>query len=521
MKILPYISAFFLLSTWYASSAQYIIQTDGEHTIGALTKSLGSNSIEPLYTRLNIYKAGKDVKEEDLRKNPHILAYEIDQRLTNRTDPDDLFYPMQYNLPLINIAPVWESLPQAVDYGGREVVVAILDDGFQIDHPELIDNIYTNSGEIPLNGIDDDNNGIIDDYQGWNQNRGDGQHAVKTHGTAVAGIIGAKGNNSEGIAGVSWNVKMLPISGIDFRSDIIGALANIADLRRAWNESNGQRGVYIVVSSYSGGIPSAFPDGIGNGLWCNLYDEMGELGILSVGATVNNDTDIEISGDMPSLCTSPYLVVTTNIDQNAVKVRNAGFSSISVDLGAPGSDIITTNVGSDYSPFTGTSAATPHVAGVAAQLFCTPCPTFYETIINDPGRSVLDVRSAILNTTVPESSLTDVTTTGGRLDAGGALAAMQTTICGGSRGDLDIQLNTISYDDDVLTLAYETPNNDEYTYMVSNISGQVMATGTVRIPFFGDKILTLDLEELPAGVYIVSLIGANEVSSTTFLAPGF
>ncbi len=510
-----------LLCSWVAASGQYIVQTDGELSPALLSKSLHTTSVQPLYSRLNIYRVGKDVSEDALRKNPNVIAYEADEPLVNRDEPDDLFYNLQYNLPLINIEPVWESLPLAVDYGGREVVVAILDDGFQIDHPDLAENIYTNTREIPGNGIDDDSNGIIDDYQGWNQNRGDGQHAVKTHGTAVAGIIGARGNNGEGIAGVSWNVKMLPISGIDFKGDIIGALANIADLRRAWNESNGQEGAYIVVTSYSGGIPSAFPDGIGNGLWCRLYDDLGELGVLSVGATVNNDTDIEVSGDMPSLCTSPYLIVTTNIDQNAVKVRNAGFSNISVDLGAPGSDIITTNVGDEYSPFTGTSAATPHVAGVAVQLFCTPCPTFYETIINDPPTSVLDVRSAILNTVVPESSLTNITTTGGRLDAGAALEAMKTSICGGSRGDLSIELRAIAYDSDVLTLAYETPNNEDYTYMVSNIAGQVMATGDVQVPFFGDKILSLEVGELPTGVYVVSLVGIDEVSSTTFFAPGF
>lgn len=500
--------------------SQYIVQATPSGGTALQQMSLKSPTIttKTLWEEQSLFLVEGLSTVRDISKLPGIISIEKDERLYNRDTPDDTFYADQYSLSLINVAPLWDAIPNAVDFAGREVVIAILDDGFQIDHPDLAANIYINDGEIPNNGIDDDGNGIIDDYQGWNQNRGDGQHIPKTHGTSVAGIIGAEGNNSEGITGTSWNVKMLPISGIDFKSDIIGALRNIANLRRLWNESNGQEGAYIVVSSYSGGIPQAFPDGLGNTAWCNLYEELGELGVLSIGATVNTESDIDQTGDMPSLCNSKYLIVTTNIDQNAVKVRNAGFSSNSVDLGAPGRDIITCNVGNNYNTFTGTSAATPHVAGVAVQLFCTPCPNFYNTINEDPARSVLDVRSAILNTVVPEASLRGITTSGGRLNAAGAIAAMQTSICGGSRGTITIDIEAIDYDGATLTLEFETPNNDSYTYLVSNMSGQLMETGDVRIPFFGDKILTLEIGDLPFGIYNVTLVGTDEVASTRFFS---
>ncbi|TET60987.1 hypothetical protein E3J48_06095, partial [Candidatus Aerophobetes bacterium] len=96
--------------------------------------------------------------------------------------------------------------------GSREVVIAVIDTGIQIDHPDLASNIWTNPGEIAGNGIDDDNNGYIDDTHGWDFRNNDSSvyDGIDWHGTHVAGIVGAVGNNGQGIAGVNWQVKIMP-----------------------------------------------------------------------------------------------------------------------------------------------------------------------------------------------------------------------------------------------------------------------------------------------------------------------
>src|SRR6185437_15744294 len=108
----------------------------------------------------------------------------------------------------IDVFPLW----QKGYVGSRKVLVAVLDTGIEWDHPDLQANLYTNAGEIAGNGVDDDHNGFIDDIHGWNFHDGNANSTDDNgHGTHCAGIIGAVGNNGIGVAGVNWNVSLLPV----------------------------------------------------------------------------------------------------------------------------------------------------------------------------------------------------------------------------------------------------------------------------------------------------------------------
>lgn len=516
MRLLAYLLA---LVTAIPCQAQYIV-TLSPSKAKPIIQSLNQRaavSTKVLDPQEHIILVDGAIDIAALETMDGVVAIELDADLLPRSTPNDLFYRDQYGLSMINMPEVWSTITDAVDYGGREIVVAVLDDGFQVDHPDLINRIYINEGEIPNNGIDDDQNGLVDDYKGWNIDTNNDNHMKNVHGTSVAGIIGAEGDNGEGMAGVSWNVKILPISGIDRKSEIIEAYGKLRNIRKLYNDSLGRYGAYIVANNYSGGIPGAFANA--NETWCSQYDNMGEVGILSIGATVNSDSDIDQDGDMPSTCTSPYLIVTTNIDANAVKVRSAGYSLNNVDLGAPGRDIITTTVAGSYHNFSGTSASAPHVAGVASLLFATPCPAFYQLTIDDPAQAALQVREAILSSTSSTSSLLDITTTGGRLNAAGAFSVMQTG-CGGSVGPIGIQLGVTQLSTNTLEIRYETPDQSEYQLLLTDITGRTLLRQDLDIPFYEAKRQTISFDPMPAGVYIITIVGKDEVASVRYFHRG-
>lgn len=513
------IIAFFVSMTLSTLSAQYIVQIEEGYSAQVLQSIANRspyNHSKVLDEKMGFFLVNSSLSKSDLLKIPQVLIVEEEGELEKRATPNDDLYSNQYSMDLIGMRSVWETITDAVDFGGREVVVAILDDGFQVDHEDLRNNIFINSNEIPDNGLDDDGNGLIDDVRGWNIDTNNDDHDKETHGTSVAGIIGAEGDNNIGVAGVSWKVKILPISGINLKSEIIQGFAKIRDLRDLYNKTNGEKGAYIVVTNYSGGISEAFAED--NELWCGQYDALGAVGVLSVGATTNRNDNVEVVGDMPSTCTSPFLIVTTNTNANDSKVSSAGFGEISVDIGAPGDNVVTTNIADGYKEFKGTSASAPHVAGAAALLFSTPCPTFNQLTIDNPENAALAVKNAIFDSAKPIDGLVDISTTGGRLNVDGAFKLMQ-TLCGGSSGDLAV--STISpnpvREDESLTVKYQTPDSEPYSLRITNVMGQTVYREIIYPPFFGDKINIIPMNKgwLP-GIYILSIYNDQSISSSKF-----
>lgn len=311
----------------------------------------------------------------------------------------------------------WDLTTGGLTAQGDTIVVAILDNGIKLSHEDLGDNVWINYAEIPNNGIDDDNNGYIDDYNGWNSNTNDDNVAGGSHGTPVAGIIGAQGNNNKGIAGVNWDIKMMIIRN-DFNANeanVLIAYGYALTQRKRYNATCGAEGAYVVVTNASWGIDRG--KAADHPLWCAFYDTLGTHGILNVGATANSNDNVESAGDMPTTCTSDYMIGVTNINRTGNKVQAAAFGNISIDLGAPGDGTYTlSNNTGDYGSFSGTSAAAPHVAGAVGFLYAAACSDFISWSRLYPDSAAQKMKEFILTGVDLNSSLTNITVSDGDLN---------------------------------------------------------------------------------------------------------
>jgi len=294
-------------------------------------------------------------------------------------------------------------------------------------------NLWINHGEIDGNNFDDDGNGYKDDYIGYNANSNINSSATTddiyttgySHGTAVAGIVGAKGNNSKGVAGINWDVKLMIVKnqGIS-ESQVMKAYDYPLTMRKLYNENNGTKGAFVVAVNSSWGIDNADPSSYP--LWCAFYDEMGEAGILNAGATANANTNVDVDGDMPTGCSSDYLITVTNIKRNDQKETQAGYGLTTIDLGAFGEAAYTISDTdpTGYDPFGGTSGATPQVAGAIGLLYSAPCPSFADLYLTDPAAAALKAKEYIINGGDANSSIQNITVSGKRLNLNGMLTQL-------------------------------------------------------------------------------------------------
>jgi serine protease len=310
----------------------------------------------------------------------------------------------------------WDITTGGLTAFGDTIVVCVIDGGIDLNHQDFEDNRWINYQEIPDNGIDDDENGYVDDYLGWVPALENDDIAGTNHGTAVAGIVGAQGNNGLGVTGVSWNVKVMIV-----RRNISASESNVLEAytyalvqRRLYNETNGEKGAFVVATNASWGQNFGHPEDYP--LWCAMYDTLGNAGILNCGATANLDINVEEEGDMPTNCTSDYLIGVTNLNRFDQKVTNAAYGPISIDLGAYGADTWTTSIGNSYNGFSGTSGATPHVTGTIGLLYAVPCEGFISLAKTAPAAAALLMKQVILSGVTPNESLDTITVTGGRLN---------------------------------------------------------------------------------------------------------
>jgi subtilisin family serine protease len=291
------------------------------------------------------------------------------------------------------------SAPQIWDLttGDKQFVIASIDTGIDYNHPDLASNIWYNTAET-LNGQDDDGNGYVDDIRGWNfvdatNTPMDGQG----HGTHTAGTMGAVGNNGIGVAGVNWHCQLMPLRFLDntgngIISDAADALHYVADFRR--------RGVNIKITNNSwggGGYSSTFKSALA---------ENAALGILFMAAAGNDAQNNDQYPFYPSSYNESNILAIAATDGYDALANFSHYGSNSVHLAAPGVDTYSTLYGGRYSYMSGTSMATPHVAGVAALLW-----SLWPTARAD------DIRDAILKGVDVIPALIGKTITGGRLNA--------------------------------------------------------------------------------------------------------
>src|SRR5690606_25931214 len=211
--------------------------------------------------------------------------------------------------------------------------------------------------EIPGNGIDDDNNGYIDDINGWNPKTNSGNlGSGNYHATHVGGIISAKSDNSLQVAGVNWNVKLMSINGSSGNtSTVLAAYGYVLKQKKIYIETNGERGANVVATNSSFGVDRADCTSGSYPAWNDMYEEMGKAGILSAAATANAAWDIDSTGDVPTGCNSDYMFAVTNTDRNDKINRSAGWGLKTIDIGAQGTDILSLGTNNSVRSLTGTS----------------------------------------------------------------------------------------------------------------------------------------------------------------------
>lgn len=366
---------------------------------------------------------------DHLRSDPRIKVAQYDHLLTQRQVPDDPLFGSQWQWlntgqtggtddADIDADLAWDISTGGLTALGDTIVVAIVDDGLDYNHEDIAANAWINYHEIDGNGIDDDGNGYIDDIHGWNAYDETPDVWGQNHGLNVAGMIGAAGNNGKGITGINWKVKIMMIVGGSPESSAIASYAYALEQRIQYNETNGALGAFVVATNSSWGIDFGQPADAP--LWCAFYDVLGENGILSAAATANLAIDIDVEGDLPTGCSSEYLLSVTALNHNDQRTFSAwGLNTI--DFGAPGADIFTTRRNNQYGTTSGTSFASPVAAGLVALLYSAPCSNLAQLSHSDPAGAAGYIRDIIFAGVRPIDGLASQLRFGGSLNAGNSM----------------------------------------------------------------------------------------------------
>lgn len=322
----------------------------------------------------------------------------------------------------------WDITTGGTTADGVDIVVCMVEgSGGNLDHQDLSPNRWVNTGEIPNNGIDDDNNGYIDDYGGWSTATNNDNTGTGGHGTSCLGMIGAKGDNGLNVVGANWDVKLMVVNmgGGLTQANVIAAYTYPYVMRKRWNQTNGAEGAFVVATSASWGIDGANANSYP--LWCNFYDSLGHIGILNIGATTNSNLNVDTAGDMPTGCTTEYMIGVGRTDHNDNTAGGYGITTI--DFGAPGINVVTTSGTNGITTTTGTSFACPLTAGVVGLAYSIPCTNFMEIVRADPRLGADMVRQAMIEGVDVKSQLQSKFITGGRLNARNTLDGLMGTSC--------------------------------------------------------------------------------------------
>jgi subtilisin family serine protease len=276
------------------------------------------------------------------------------------------------------------------------ILVALVDTGIRYTHQDLAPNVWTNPGEIAGNGLDDDHNGYIDDVHGINIITGTGNPMDDNgHGSHVAGIMGAVGSNNVGIAGVTWNVKIMACKFLDYR--LQGALS---DAIEGINYAR-EKGARIINASW--GMPSYNTQALYDAI--NSTRQAGMLFVAACGnSTNNNDTTTPI---YPASFDLDNIIAVAATTRNDALASFSSYGPTTVDLGAPGDTVLSCWAGSDsdYNNDSGTSMAAPHVTGACALVWA-----------RFPNESYLQIKNRVLAGVDKIPALAGKCVTGGRLD---------------------------------------------------------------------------------------------------------
>ncbi|HEY0546984.1 MAG TPA: S8 family serine peptidase [Pyrinomonadaceae bacterium] len=287
--------------------------------------------------------------------------------------------------------------------GSEKVVVAVLDSGVDYTHQDLAQNIWQRPDNIS-EFYDEDGAGYVDDMNGYDATTDSGDPMDDNgHGTHCAGIIGADGNNGVGIAGINWRVQIMPLkfisrTGSGSTGDAIKAINYVINRKEA--------GVNVRIISASWGSTQkskALED---------VIRAAGDAGILFVAASGNASADADKNPHYPASFDLPNIISVAALDRNDQLASFSNYGAKRVHIAAPGAEILSTWLNQEFREASGTSMATPEVAGVAALV-----------VASEPGISMAELRARLLKTVDKMSSLNGKVSSGGRLNAARAVGA--------------------------------------------------------------------------------------------------
>tara|TARA_R110002072_G_scaffold174802_11_gene330469 strand:- start:17478 stop:20234 length:2757 start_codon:yes stop_codon:yes gene_type:complete len=387
----------------------------------------------------------------DLKNLDAVFQAQVNTLVDLREAPDDPLYGSQWQHQNINSEEAWDISTGGTSATGEDIVVCIIESANVMGHPDLVGNHWTNTAEV-ADGTDTDGNGYIDDINGWNVSTNNDNIGTGGHGTSVAGMIGAVGNNGVGVAGANWDVKMMVVAGYNqpfTQANIVEAYTYPLQARILWNNTNGAEGAFVVATNASWGVdfgdPNDYP------IWCGFYDDLGQAGIINCGATTNQNVNVDIVGDVPTACPSNYMVgvAATNIND----ISASGYGPNTINVAAPGTGIFTTNNGG-YGTTSGTSFASPLTAGVIGLMYSIPCESFMTLVKDDPQGAADIVMQALYDGVDQSAHLMTRVITGGRINSKNAIDILMDAVC--VVNDNDVGVIEINQPEDGLLSENET-----------------------------------------------------------------
>ncbi len=501
-------------------------------------KGIGLTMKEPVVEWMNIWLCEYNQNTQPnaalsiIRSNPDVAVAQFNHYVTERSSneyailPNDPSFGQQWSLnntgqnggtPDADIdgPEAWNLTTSGLTAMGDSIIVSIVDGGAYLTHPDL--KFWKNWFEIPANNIDDDLNGYIDDVNGWNAISQTGTISSNTHGSHCSGIAGALSDNNLGISSINWNIKIMAVVGSSgTEAVVVRAYGYVLKQRKIYDQTNGLRGAFVVSTNSSFGVNYGQP--VNYPLWCAFYDSLGAAGILNACATANLNVNVDVVGDIPTACPSPWMVSVTNTTNTDVKNSGAAYGLITIDLGAPGTSIYSTTTSGNYGNLTGTSMATPHVAGAIAFMYAVAPVSFIQSYKTNPGPTSLIVKDKILQGVDPKPTLTGFTVSGGRLNIHNSGILMQNpTGTLGNQNEIPKQfrlyMNYPNPFNPTTLIKFDIPKIGFVSLKIFNILGVEVAVLENGIVQAGVHQKVFDASNLPSGVYFYKL-GAGDFSET-------